>query len=180
MPGWQQGPQKLAFIFPPSQPAQLPTWNRALSRKVQERSQMLTHLPNTGTAAKCLRAAGRGLAGRPCGAREAGSGGSFKGQASLPAGLRFQRLERSRRAPGSAPSFSPTFLKTISSSLPLGWQAGFLESPRVFCLHPCWCAPRTVPGTEDVVEFAAVIRLCCVTQLAYRPTLSRCLSEGEC
>lgn len=84
LPG-STAPRTWLFSFPPSQPAQLPTWNIALSKKAQESSQLLTHLPDTGILQpRCLGALAGGLAGQAHGgAHTHGSVGRFKGPGLL-------------------------------------------------------------------------------------------------
>lgn len=100
-PARRQGPRNLAFLLPPSLPAQLPTWNTALSKKAQERSQMLTHLPDTGMRQpRRLRARVGGVGGvahRPV-VRPGARGAASKSWAFFPECSGFQRLKRSRWA----------------------------------------------------------------------------------
>lgn len=148
-PGLAARPPECGSLFSPTQSAQLPTWNKALSQKAQEKSQMLTHLPDMGMLQpKCLEACAGGLAGQaPCGPEIQLHGAASKSQAFFPERFRFERLNRFRWAYPLLLLLHPLALKiseTVSFTFTFGWQTGFLESPPDFMSSPPpWCALLT-------------------------------------
>lgn len=131
----------MAFLFPPSQPAQLPTWNMALSKKAQERSQMLTHLLDMVPQGLCERT---GRAGPSWGPETQVRGVASRGQ-GFPEYFRFQQLKRSRWAHPLLLRFHPSALEVSEGDCLrhiATWVADRIlrKSPRFSAPPPPWCA----------------------------------------
>lgn len=169
-------PQECGFFFSPSQSAQLPTWNKALSKKAQEKSQMLTHLPDMGMLQpKCLRACAGGLAGQAhCGPEIQLHGVASKSQAFFPECFRFQRLNRFRWAYSLLLLLHPSALKISERDCLLHiyiWVGDRIlrKSPRFYALTATLvCTPYRIPRTENMMDFIAMMRLCYMIQLTLR------------
>lgn len=171
-------PPECGFFFSSFQSAQLPTWNKALSEKAQEKSQMLTHLPDMGMLQpKGLGACAGGLAGQThCGPQIQLHGAASKSQAFFPECFRFQRLNRFRWAYPLLLLFllHPPALKISERDCLLHiyiWVADRIlrKSPRFYALTPTLvCTPHRIPRTENMMDFTATMRLCYMIQLTLR------------
>lgn len=175
-PGLAARPPECGSFFSPTQSAQLPTWNKALSQKAQEKSQMLTHLPDMGMLQpKCLEACAGGLAGQaPCGPELQLHGAASKSQAFFPERFRFERLNRFRWAYPLLLLLHPLALKISERDCLFHiyiWVADRIlrKSPRFYVLTlTLVCTPHRIPRTENMTDFTAMMRLCYMIQLIFR------------